>query len=146
MRLFVIIPATLAFTCASLASAARAQPAEAPPAKAWTVPTPFSQLLPDVPGKRLVVVALTLPPEGAKPHPHRHPGSVYVYVTQGVARLGVEGQPVQVVQAGEGFFEPQGALHTVSESASPTQAASAIAVMIVPDGAPLVLTADAHSH
>jgi hypothetical protein len=53
--------------------------------------------------------------------------------------LGIEGQPVQEVAAGEGFFEPVGALHTVMESASPTNPATAIAVMIVPEGAPLVI-------
>jgi quercetin dioxygenase-like cupin family protein len=90
-----------------------------------------------------VVVRLTLPPK-AMGHPHRHPGSVYVYVTQGTARLGIEGQPVQVVHAGESFFEPAGAVHTVAESASPTEPATAIAVMIVPDGAPLATPAEAH--
>ena len=70
---------------------------------------------------------------------HRHPGSVYVYVTEGKARLGVEGQPVQEVAAGGSFFEAPNALHTVNESASSTETASAIAVMIVPEGSPLVL-------
>jgi NADPH:quinone reductase len=98
----------------------------------------FSEPLPDVPGKRLVVVALTIAPASAgKFVQHRHPGSVYVYVTKGAARLGIEGQPVREVQAGGSFFEPPGALHTVGESASPTESASAIAVMIVPEGKPL---------
>src|SRR5690606_41587076 len=41
-------------------------------------------------------------------------------------------------ERGEGFFEPAGALYTVMESASATDPASAIAVMIVPEGAPLL--------
>jgi quercetin dioxygenase-like cupin family protein len=104
-------------------------------------PTLFSSPLADMPGKQLVVVELTLLPkqEGRPPSPgHRHPGSVYVYVTEGTARLGLAGQPVREVKAGESFFEPVGAIHTVGESASPTEPAKAIAVMIVPDGAPLV--------
>ncbi len=122
-------------------------PAEAaePAAPAPAIPTLLTAPLPDVPGKHLVVVRLQLPPAKAgRSMAHRHPGSVFVYVTEGAARLGVEGQPVQVVKAGEGFFEPEGALHVVSESASATLPASAIAVMIVPDGAPLVLPADPH--
>lgn len=100
----------------------------------------FSAPLPEVPGSNLVVVALKLPPKARLvTEGHRHPGSVYVHVTEGTARLGLEGQAVQQVQAGHGFFEPSGVLHTVGESASATEAASAIAVMIVPDGAPLVL-------
>jgi len=101
----------------------------------------FSTPLPDVPGKQLVVVDLKWGPTTKHSRvDHRHPGSVYVYVTQGTLRLGVEGQPVREVHAGGSFFEPPGALHTVAESASASEPASAIAVMIVPDGAPLVMT------
>jgi quercetin dioxygenase-like cupin family protein len=110
-----------------------------------TKPTPaasrvlFSTALPDVPGKSLVVVPLKWGPNTKQTRvDHRHPGSVYVYVTEGTVRLGIEGQPVREVRAGESFFEPPGALHTVAESASATEPAAAIAVMIVPDGAPLV--------
>jgi len=101
----------------------------------------FARPLSDVPGKNLVVVALKFGPKDPSRPPapaHRHPGSVYVYVTQGVARLGVAGQPVQIVHTGESFFEPPGALHTVAESASTTEPASAIAVLIAPEGAPLL--------
>jgi len=104
----------------------------------------FSAPLPDAPGKQLVVVELKLapnpsPPSTADNHPrgHHHPGSVYVYVTEGAVRLGVEGQPVQVVQTGGSFFEAVGAHHIVTENASATEPARAIAVMIVPEGAPL---------
>jgi quercetin dioxygenase-like cupin family protein len=100
----------------------------------------FSTPLPDVAGKNLVVVHLNFgPTQQHVPVDHRHPGSVYVYVTRGAVRLGVEGGPVRELHAGESFFEPPGALHTVAESASATESAEAIAVMIVPDGAPLVI-------
>ena len=102
----------------------------------------FTSPLADIPGKHLVVVALEWDPKSGQHNiPHRHPGSVYVYVTKGAAKLGIEGQSVRVVHAGESFFEPPGALHTVAESASATEPAAAIAVMIVPDGAPLVTRA-----
>jgi len=135
-RVSLAAGAALALLGAS-ASAAPPPPAPAPA---------FSRALPDVPGKHLVVVNLTLPPAGAAPHAHRHPGSVLVYVTRGTARLGVQGQPVKIVHTGETFFEPPGALHTVAESISRTEPASAIAVMIVPDGAPLVLPPAATDH
>lgn len=105
----------------------------------------FSAPLADMPGKQLVVVELQLPPRQAgRPEApaHRHPGSVFVYVTSGTARLGLAGEPVREVKTGESFFEPVGAVHTVGESASSTEPATAIAVMIVPDGAPLVTPAD----
>ncbi len=122
---------------AGLAIAAPALAADGP--RPPTPPPMFSQLLQDVPGKRLVVVRLTLArADPARPRRgHHHPGSVWVYVTEGAALLGIEGQPVQTVHAGESFFEPPGAHHIVAESASATEPARAIAVMIVPDGAPL---------
>ncbi len=127
----------------SVAVAVHAQ--QPAPQRTGGPPTLFSAPLADAPGKNLVVVELTFPPNAKAPstpeqHPlgHRHPGSVYVYVTQGTVRLGVEGQPVQVVKAGGSFFEAVGAHHIVSENASATEPARAIAVMIVPDGAPLV--------
>jgi quercetin dioxygenase-like cupin family protein len=99
----------------------------------------FSAALQDVPGKQLVVVGLEFKPKGQQASvPHRHPGSVYVYVTRGTARLAIEGQPIQEVHTGQSFFEPPGGLHTVAESASETESAAAIAVLIVPNGAPLL--------
>ena len=105
----------------------------------------FAQDLKDVPGRNLVVVALDFPPltaARAVPAPpcadHRHAGSVYVYVTKGSVRLGVRGQPVQVVHAGQSFYEAAGDLHTVAESASATEPAAAIAVLILPHGAAIL--------
>lgn len=123
--------------------------ADTPPPAAAATSGPsviFSSALKDAPGKKLVVVALTLDPAGkSPPHPHHHPGSVYVYVTQGVARLGLKGQPVKEVHAGQSFFEAPGSVHTVAESASATEPAYAIAVMLVPEGAPLA-TPEAAEH
>jgi len=108
-----------------------------------------ARVLADVPGKNLVIVALEFPPKPQKEvdRPgqclgHRHPGSAYVYVTKGTMRQGVAGKPVQLVHAGEGFFEAPGELHTVSENASTTEPASAIAIHIVPDGAPILIPND----
>jgi len=104
----------------------------------------FAHELEDVPGRNLVVVALDFPPVAATAAPaplctgHRHPGSVYVYVTKGSVRLGVAGQPVQVVKAGQSFYEEAGALHTVAENASATEPAAAIAVLVLPRGAPIL--------
>lgn len=107
-------------------------------------PVLFETPLPDVPGHNLVVVELnyspnTAPPSTADNHPmgHRHPGSVLVYVAEGSVRLAIEGQQVEVVHAGDTFFEPPGALHIINENASATEPAKAIAVMIVPEGAAL---------
>lgn len=104
-------------------------------------PVIFSKSLPDVPGKQLTVVELNLKPRDPnwQSHPHRHPGSVYIYVTKGTVRWAIEDQPAQTLHAGDSFFEPAGVLHTLSENASTSEPASVIAVMLVPDGSPLVL-------
>lgn len=132
--------------CAAALLIAVAAPvaAQQPEQRRQGPPVIFSAPLADAPGKNLVVVELTFAPNPAPPSTpenhrrgHRHPGSVYVYVTQGAVRLGVAGQPVQVVQTGGSFFEPVGAHHIITENASATEPARAIAVMIVPEGAPL---------
>ena len=135
-RIAVACAIALSFPAAVLPQAR--PPERAPPKPLLTAP------LADAPGKNLVVVELNFapnpnPPSTAEHHGrgHHHPGSVFVYVTQGTVRLGVEGQPVQVVNTGGMFFEPVGAHHIVSENASATEPARAIAVMVVPEGAPL---------
>ena len=128
---------------AAAASSVLAQaPSAAPPAGG--PPVIFRAPLADMPGKEIVVVALTIPPRRTDlpSAGHRHPGSVYVYVTEGTARFGIEGQPVQEVKTGQSFFEAPGVLHTVMESTDATKSAAAIAVMIVPAGAPLTLPAN----
>lgn len=106
----------------------------------------FSVQLPEMPGVNLTVVELASapnpePPSTAERHRrgHRHPGPVLVYVTQGALRLALEGGPVQVVRAGETFFEPARAHHIIGENVSATEASRAIAVMIVPEGEPLTV-------
>jgi quercetin dioxygenase-like cupin family protein len=134
----------LAACAAAVAVGGSAAAQQAPASPGRVPPTLFSAPLADVPGHNLVVVELDFTPNAAPPSTaehhargHHHPGSVYVYVTQGAVRLGVEGQPVRVVRAGESFFEAVGAHHIINENASATEPARAIAVMIVPDGAPL---------
>lgn len=106
----------------------------------------FSAQLPEMPGVNLTVVELASapnpePPSTAERHRrgHRHPGPVLVYVTQGALRLALDGEPVQIVRAGETFFEPAHAHHIIGENASPTEPSRAIAVMIVPEGEPLTV-------
>ena len=107
-------------------------------------PVLFKAPLEDAPGKNLVVVELKFPPNPEPPSTvekhrrgHYHPGSVYVYVTEGSVRLAIEGKPAQVVETGGSFFEPVGAHHIITENASATEPARLIAVMIVPEGEPL---------
>lgn len=97
----------------------------------------FSEKLPNVPGKTLTGVLVKYAP-GGKSASHAHAGSVYAYVLSGKIRSenSVTG-PVRVYSAGEGFFEPPGSTHTISENASDTEPASLLAIFIADDGAQL---------
>jgi quercetin dioxygenase-like cupin family protein len=101
----------------------------------------FSEKLPNVPGKTLTGVLVKYAP-GGKSASHAHAGSVYAYVLSGKIRSenSVTG-PVRVYSAGEGFFEPPGSTHTISENASDTEPASLLAIFIADDGAPLTRSA-----
>jgi quercetin dioxygenase-like cupin family protein len=100
----------------------------------------FNEKLPNVPGKTITGVRVTYQP-GAKSSSHKHAGSVYAYVLSGKIRSenSVTG-PARVYSAGEGFFEPPGSVHTVSENASDTEPASLLAIFIADDGAELTTT------
>jgi quercetin dioxygenase-like cupin family protein len=101
----------------------------------------FAHELEDVPDRNIVVSLLDFPAAPARAAPcsaHRHAGPAYVYVLKGTVRLGIGGQPVQTLRAGQSFYEPAGALHTVMENASRTEPAAALAVLILPRGAPIL--------
>ena len=95
----------------------------------------FSSLLPDVPGKRMILVEMTFEPnDGADSSAHRHPGSVLVYVLEGKIRMAMEGQSPIVLEAGDTFYETPGLVHTIAENVSSTESAKFLAVLLVPDG------------
>ena len=109
--------------------------ADAP--KPVAVKQAFSEKLPNVPGKTLTGVHVTYAP-GAKSSPHFHAGSVYAYVLSGQIRSENSATgPARVYSAGEGFFEPPGSEHKVSENASDTEAATLLAIFVADDGATL---------
>ena len=62
---------------------------------------------------------------------HRHPPGAYVYVIDGSVMFGVDnGEPV-MLKAGDSFYEPPGALHSVSRNASEELPASLIAFFVL---------------
>src|SRR5262249_30320539 len=96
----------------------------------------FSEKLPNVPGKTLTAVEVTFPP-GVQSPPHRHAGSVMVYVLEGAVRSQLDEGPEKVYRVGETFFEPPGTHHMGSASASTTERARILAVFVADDGATL---------
>jgi quercetin dioxygenase-like cupin family protein len=97
----------------------------------------FSSTLENAPGSRLTAVVVRYGP-GEKSPAHHHAGSVFAYVLSGSIRSENSATgPIRIYKTGEGFFEPVGSVHSISENASPTQPASLLAVFVAPDGAQL---------
>jgi quercetin dioxygenase-like cupin family protein len=84
----------------------------------------------------LVVSAIRVDyePGGFTAGTHRHPAGAYVYIIDGSVMFGVDGRDPVVLKAGESFFEPPGALHSVSRNASDDVPASLIAFFVLGDG------------
>jgi quercetin dioxygenase-like cupin family protein len=83
-----------------------------------------------------VLFEMNISPE-ATYREHRHPGFVLGYIAEGATRFGVDYEPEEVVQTGETFFEPTGAVHSAFGSADGDEAARALLFMVVPQGVPL---------
>lgn len=101
----------------------------------------FSGALPNVPGKALTAVVVEYPAGGGS-LPHRHAGSVFAFVLSGQIRSEVSTSgPARIYHPGEGFFEPPGSTHLVSENASATEPASLLAVFVADEHAQLTTPA-----
>lgn len=73
--------------------------------------------LDELAGKRASVVKVTFQPGAASP-PHRHPGTVIVYVLEGEIRSALNDETAVLYKAGESWSEPVGAVHRVAVNAS----------------------------
>ena len=65
---------------------------------------------------------------------HRHPAGAYVYVIDGSVMFGIDDREPVVLKAGDSFYEPPGALHSVSRNASQELPASLIAFFVLAEG------------
>ena len=129
--------AAAGFVAASAMFLGRDLLAAAAPPKLVSAKQVFSEKLPNVPGKSITGVHVTYLPGGKSPS-HAHAGSVYAYVLSGQIRSenSVTG-PAKVYSAGEGFFEPPGSTHTISENASTEETAELLAIFVADDGSQL---------
>src|SRR4051794_34553418 len=85
-------------------------------------------------GLSVQAIRVDYEPGGFTRGTHRHPAGAYVYVIGGSVEFVVgDGEPI-VLKAGESFYEPPDALHSVSRNASGDAAASLIAFFVLGDG------------
>lgn len=103
----------------------------------------FSHVLPNIPGKSLVVVEVSYPPGGASvPHRHAKSAFIYAYVVSGRIVSQVAGQPERTYGAGESFYEIPGAHHLISRNASDSEPAKLLAVFVVDTDDKVLTTPD----
>jgi quercetin dioxygenase-like cupin family protein len=87
-------------------------------------------------GKRITVAVVTFPPGGYSP-PHRHGGTVSVYVLKGTIRSQLGNGPIGTFLPGDTFFEPLGIIHMLSENTSTVEPAEILAIFVHDEGATL---------
>jgi quercetin dioxygenase-like cupin family protein len=85
-------------------------------------------------GLAVQAVRVDYAPGGFTRRTHRHPAGAYVYVIDGSVMFGVDGREPVVLEAGASFYEPPGALHSVSRNASRDLPASLIAFFVLGEG------------
>lgn len=109
--------------------------ASAQNAPAGTVPL-LTQALPDLPGREVRITLLDRGP-GDMSAPHRHPGHhTFGYVVEGTYELGINGGPVRTLKAGDTFYEPPGALHSVSRNPSNDKPMKIVVFMVADQSKP----------
>jgi quercetin dioxygenase-like cupin family protein len=85
-------------------------------------------------GLTVQAIRVDYEPGGFTRGTHRHPAGAYVYVLEGSVLFAVDGREPVVLKAGESFYEPPGALHSVSRNASDDVPASLIAFFVLGEG------------
>jgi quercetin dioxygenase-like cupin family protein len=90
-------------------------------------------------GAEARTIRVTLAPGDSGAPPHRHPGPIFGYVTQGEILFELEGQPHRVLKAGDAVFEPGGDVIHYQGANNLLDAPSQLVVtMFAPPGAPVL--------
>lgn len=83
------------------------------------------------PGKTILGLKVTFPPNGSTP-PHRHPGaSIAAHVLEGRILNKMNDEPMKVIKAGESFYESPGCHHRISDNDSLTEQAVLLVAMVL---------------
>ena len=105
------------------------------PANPGTIPL-LTQPLSDLPGREVRITLLDRDPGNSSP-PHHHPGHhTFGYVVEGTYELGINGQPPRTLKAGDVFYEPPGAIHSMSHNASSDKRLKIVVFMVADQNNP----------
>jgi quercetin dioxygenase-like cupin family protein len=101
-----------------------------------TVPETMVRIPAGVEARTLLV---TLPPGDPGAPPHRHPGPLFGYVTQGEILFELEGEPHRVLKVGDALFEPGGdVVHIQGANNLPDAQSQLMVVLFAPPGSPVL--------
>ncbi|GAA0235899.1 hypothetical protein GCM10009527_035460 [Actinomadura nitritigenes] len=90
-------------------------------------------------GAEARTIRVTLPPGSPGAPPHRHPGPIFGYVTEGEILFELEGEPPRVLKAGDALFEPGGDVIHIQGANNLADARSQLVVtMFAPPGTPIL--------
>ncbi|MET9120879.1 MULTISPECIES: cupin domain-containing protein [unclassified Streptomyces] len=90
-------------------------------------------------GAEARTVRVTLRPGDPGAPPHRHPGPLFGYVTQGEILFELEGQPPRVLKAGDAVFEPGGdVIHYQGANNLPDAQSELVVTMFAAPGTPVL--------
>jgi len=89
----------------------------------------MTKLLPDIPGKEVVILAINYPP-GHSGAIHRHNARVFAYVLEGSVVMALNNGTPVTLTPGQTFYEGPSDIHTISRNASKTRAAKFLVFLI----------------
>ena len=100
----------------------------------------MSKLLPDLPGKEVVILTVTYPP-GHVGAVHRHKANGFIYVLEGSVVMGVRGEAPITLGPGQTFYEGPNDIHTIGRNPSKTTRAKFLVFLIKDKDAPVSIPA-----
>jgi quercetin dioxygenase-like cupin family protein len=90
-------------------------------------------------GAEARTIRITLPPGDPGAPPHRHPGPIFGYVTEGEILFELEGEPARVLKAGDALFEPGGdVIHLKGANNLADTQSQLVVTMFAPAGTPVL--------
>jgi quercetin dioxygenase-like cupin family protein len=118
-----LLPSFGTWTATRFVAASSAQSAPVQPKPLLVQP------LADVPGREIRITLLDRAPGSSSRH--RHPGHhTFGYVVEGTYEFAIDGQQSQILNAGETFYEPPTAIHSVSRNPSMDKGTKIIVFMV----------------
>ena len=100
----------------------------------------LSKDLPNLPGKKGVMITVEYPPGSSDPI-HRHNANAFVYVLEGRIVMQVRGGKEVTLTPGQTFYEGPNDVHVVGRNASKTKPAKFVVFLVKDKGAPVLVPA-----